>query len=116
MLTSMRRILLVTAGMAALLLAGCAPSGSTAPSAATGSGSSSTPGGTGAAPRDQPSTSGTETPIALPRDLSCVGGEDLAVDGQGREFHVTGDCGAVTVHGQGLDIEIAAATSLSLDG
>jgi hypothetical protein len=68
------------------------------------------------APRDQPSTSGSETPVALPGDLSCADGEDLALDGQGREFHVTGDCGAVTVHGQALDIEIARATSLALDG
>ncbi|MET0976046.1 MAG: DUF3060 domain-containing protein [Leifsonia sp.] len=106
----------VGAGMLALLLGGCAPSAPIVPGGDGARQTPETPSRGGVAPRDQPLETAPETPVALGRDVRCTDGQDVTIDGRGREFRVTGPCGAVTVRGSAITAEIETAASLAIEG
>ncbi|GAB3805498.1 hypothetical protein GCM10028798_27460 [Humibacter antri] len=47
---------------------------------------------------------------------SCARGSSVQLDGQSRSFVISGSCGVVTVHGNGITVRLQRAASLEVDG
>lgn len=110
----MHRVLAgVVVAVAVVLLSGCAAGAGTPSGGGT---DASTPSGGGVAPRDEPSH-GPETPIAPAEDQrTCADGEELVLEGETGRIEVAGRCGAVTLRGDSLELQLESAEAVLIEG
>lgn len=50
------------------------------------------------------------------RDFACEDGQDVSISGAGHKVVLTGDCGALAIHGSGHEVSFETARSLQVSG